>query len=74
MANLGNASRVELVVVNPTGEPLLLEWTERAPVGLQWNYSESTRPANPDSDATRYVPARGWLLAIAVVNSTITAL
>lgn len=65
VASLAHSGRVELVIVNPTNEPLLVEWEvdgkALASAGIQWRTAAGTQPVTPGAGAP-CVSAGGWLL------------
>lgn len=56
LANIGRAGRAEVIVVNPTAEPIALDWDGAPDAALQWRNAQGTAP-----DATLMVPANAWL-------------
>ncbi|GAB4438549.1 MAG: hypothetical protein OHK0026_04140 [Rhodocyclaceae bacterium] len=59
VANLARGDVLELVVVNPTAEPLALDWERPPAAGLRW----SGRDGAPAEGERPVVPAHGWLAA-----------
>lgn len=60
IANLGRAKQAELIVVNPTDEPISLTWANSNAPSLAWigsNGHSATPMAMPP-----VIPARGWIL------------
>jgi len=56
VANLSGKDNVELVVVNPTQGPLVLEWEQISPHDLIWVASNGKKEGAP-----AVVPGRGWV-------------
>lgn len=70
IANLSRNGIIEIVVVNPTTDEILLEWAKMPRLALEWASTDG-----PDSGAG--IPPRGWLWGIGAAamapNSTTPA-
>ena len=59
LANLGDKARLELLIVNPTDQPLAVHWQYAPDRQMDWSIRDGTM--RPITEPHLDVPARGWI-------------